>query len=312
MELRSLVDVELREALAPINRAARGEFLPALRTAAQLRERASWGLLDLKLSRACVIGGSVAAACLVERLADEGIAYIEALAADPLAQQRGAVRALVEAVLGAAKSAGVAELSVLAADMDSAQVGALQAAGFVRRQLVGRYTLSGAPASRPLPVERHAGEPQPAGQPWLETLSAMEGQAILSSLGTATGTFSSRQPVLARLAGRLMAVACFQPAASDSPRPVAIVIGDRERKLVCALAGETDALTSLLCFAAARFGLAHVEALAEEDGAASALLAAGYSRTAVRVEMICDPQQVTLPQRATQAAAPAPGVKGGE
>ena len=312
MELRSLVDVELREALAPINRAARGEFLPALRTAAQLRERASWGLLDLKLSRACVIGGSVVAACLVERLADEGIAYIEALAADPLAQQRGAVRVLVEAVLGAAKSAGVAELSVLAADMDSAQVGALQAAGFARRQLVGRYTLSGAPASRPLPVERNAGEPQPVGQPWLETLSAMEGQAILSSLGTATGTFSSRQPVLARLAGRLMAVACFQPAASDSPRPVAIVIGDRERKLVCALAGETEALTSLLCFAAARFGLAHVEALAEEDGAAGALLAAGYSRTAVRVEMVCDPQQVNFPQRATQAAAAAPGVKGGE
>ena len=109
-----------------------------------------------------------------------------------------------------------------------------------------------------------------------------------------------------------MAVACFQPAASDSPRPVAIVIGDRERKLVCALAGETEALTSLLCFAAARFGLAHVEALAEEDGAAGALLAAGYSRTAVRVEMVCDPQQVTFPQRATQAAAAAPGVKGGE
>jgi len=312
MELRSLVDVELREALAPINRAARGEFLPALRTAAQLRERASWGLLDLKLSRACVIGGSVAAACLVEHLADERVAHIEALAADPLAQQRGALRALVEAVLGAAKSAGVAELSVLAADMDSAQVGALQAAGFVRRQLVGRYTLSGAPASRPLPVERHTGEPPPAGQPWLETLSVMEGQAILSSLGAAMGTFSSRRSVLARLAGRLMAVACFQPAASDSPRPVAIVIGDRERKLVCALAGETEALTSLLCFAAARFGLAHVEALAEEDGAAGALLAAGYSRTAVRVEMVCDPQQVNFPQRATQAAAAAPGVKGGE
>ena len=98
------------EALAPINRAARGEFLPALRTAAQLRERASWGLLDLKLTGLCQSGELGGRLAWWERFGRRGIAYIEgapALAADPLAQQRGAVRALVEAVLGRRSRIGV-------------------------------------------------------------------------------------------------------------------------------------------------------------------------------------------------------------
>jgi len=71
MEIRSLADVELKDALGPINRAAGGRtepgMLPLVHTAAQLRERAALGVLDLKLSQALVLPGGIAGACLVER-----------------------------------------------------------------------------------------------------------------------------------------------------------------------------------------------------------------------------------------------------
>lgn len=312
MELRSLVDVDLREALAPINRAARGDFLPALRTVAQLRERAAAGLLDLALSRVCVIGGSVAAACLVERISDETIAHIEALAADALAQQRGALRALIETVQAAAAAAGVTELSALASDMDSALLSALGALGFTRRQSVGRYTLSGPPASRAIPVELAAGEAPPAGQPWLRAGTLAEVTACLTDAATSP-MYGARLPVLSRLGGRFVVLASYA-AGSDgaAATPAAVAVCDRERKLLCALAGETEALASLLCFAAARHGIAHIEAVAESDPAVAALRAAGFVRVAVRVEMVCDPREAAAPQRSTQAAVAAPEKKGRE
>ena len=42
---------------------------------AQLRERAALGVLDLKLSRALLVAGGIAGACLVERVGDR--AHIE-------------------------------------------------------------------------------------------------------------------------------------------------------------------------------------------------------------------------------------------
>jgi hypothetical protein len=314
MELRSLVDVDLREVLAPINRAARGDFVPALRTVAQLRERVAAGLLDLGLSRAGVVGGNVAAACLVLRLAGENIAHIEALAADPLAQQRGAVRALIEAVQTAAGAAGVTEISALVSDLDSAQLSALQAAGFSRRQMVGRYTLSGAPAARSLPVELAPGEPAPSGQPWIRAVSLADVGAVLSDAASASPLYGARLPVLTRLSGRLLALASYPARTEDEAASAAsaVVVCDCERKLLCALAGESEALASLICFAASRHGVAHVDALAESDAAVRALAAAGFARVAARVELVCDPRAAASPQRSTQAAGSAPASKGSE
>lgn len=51
MELRQLAEVDLREAIGPINRAVTGHYLPAVRTVSSVRERAQLGVLDLKLSR---------------------------------------------------------------------------------------------------------------------------------------------------------------------------------------------------------------------------------------------------------------------
>lgn len=314
MELRSLVDVDLREALAPINRAARGDFVPALRTVAQLRERVAAGLLDLGLSRVGVVGGNVAAVCLVLRLAGENIAHIEALAADPLAQQRGAVRALIEAVQTAAAAAGVTEISAFVSEMDSVQLSALQAAGFGRRQMVGRYTLSGAPAARSLPVELALGEPAPSGQPWIRAVPLADIEAVLSDAPAADPLFGARLPVLTRLSSRLLALASYpaRSAAEAGAAANAVVVCDCERKLLCALAGESEALASLICFAASRHGVAHVDALAESDAAVRALTAAGFARVAVRVEMVCDPRAAASSQRPTQAAGSAPASKGSE
>lgn len=288
--------------------------MPALRTVAQLRERAAAGLLDLKLSRACVVGDSVAAACLVERIADEPIAHIEALATDSLAQQRGALRALIEAVQAAAAAAGATELSALASDMDSAQLSALAAAGFTRRQNVGRYTLSGPPATRAIPVELAAGEASPVGQPWLRAVTLAEAAGSLVGAHGASPLYGARLPVLSRLAGRFVALASYAARSDDdsAASPSAVVVCDRDRKLLCALTGETEALASLICFAAARHGIAHIEALAESDPAVAAVSAAGFARVAVRVEMVCDPRAAASPQRPTQAAAAAPEKKGGE
>ncbi len=311
MELRSLVEVELREALSPINRSARGDFVPALRTVAQLRERVACGLLDLKLSRACVVAGHVAATCLVERLADEGSAYIDALSADSLAQQRGASRALVEAVQAATAGAGVSELSLLASDMDSALHSVLQAAGFVRRQSVGRYTLPGPPSAQPIPAVRLGAEEPPRGLPWIQAITLADAGVRLAALQTVSPLFPGRLAVLTRLAGRLSAFA-YVPAGAAVAAASAVLVCDRERKLLCALAGEPDALTALLSFAASRHGIAHLDALAESDPAVAALTAAGFSRTALRVEMVCDPRAVAASPRSTQAAGSAPGAKGRE
>lgn len=313
MELRPLLDVDLREALAPINRAARGEFLPALRTVAQLRERAASGVLDLKLSHAFWVGLALGATCLVEHLADDSVAHMDALAAESLAQQRGAIRALIEAVQGAAAAAGVTELSALVSEMDSTLGPALQLAGFSRRQPVVRYTLQGAPAPLALPTEVEAGQATPTAGHYASLVPVADVLPFLSRVGTAPLLFGQRPSVLQRLAGRLSALRLCTAEDSGATCVKAVVVFDRERKVFCALAGDTEELSALVCLAATRYGIAHMDAIAESHPAVAALKTAGLVRTTVRVELVCDPRQaVDDRQRASQSRAADAAAKGHE
>lgn len=304
MELRPLVDVDLREALAPINRAARGEFLPALRTVAQLRERVAVGVLDLKLSRACYVGGALGATCLVERLADESVAHIDALASEPLAQQRGAVRALVDAVQSAAASAGVAELTVFVSEMDSPLGAALHAAGFTRRQALARYALAGPPSALPLPVELDGVSEPPTSGMFAQAASLAEALPILSAGDPRRLLYAQRPAVLQKLAARLSVLQLYSVAETGrTARPEAALVFDRERKSLCALGGETAALASLVALAATRHGITYLDAIPETHPAVAALQAAGYVRSALRVELTCDPRAVLAAQKSRAAGS---------
>lgn len=293
MELRPLLDVDLREVLAPINRAARGEFLPALRTAAQLRERVSCGVLDLKLSRACIIGGALGAACLVEHVADEPVAHIDALASDPLAQQRGAVRALIEAVQTAAAAAGVTELSILVSETDSALGSTLQSAGFSRRQAVERYALPGPPLAQSLPLEVEAGEPTPAARSMARPATVAEVVPLLATADPVVPLFAQRPSVLQRLSARLSGRLLFHSNESDGASTArAGVVFDRERKSLVALGGDRSSVAALTALVATRHGISYLDALPDQHPAAAALKDVGFVRSAVRVELICDPRSV--------------------
>ena len=293
MELRPLLDVDLREVLAPINRAARGEFLPALRTAAQLRERVACGVLDLTLSRACVVGGALGAACLVEHVADEPVAHIDALASDPLAQQRGAVRALIEAVQTATATAGVTELSILVSETDSVLGSALQSAGFARRQAVERYALPGPPVAQSLPPEVEAGEPTPAAGPFARAAIVADVVPLLATADPIVPLFSQRPSVLQRLSARLSGRLLFSAADRQAvPTARAGVVFDRERKSLIALGGDRASVASLIALAATRHGISYLDALQELHPAGAALQEVGFVRSAVRVELVCDPRAV--------------------
>ena len=312
MELRPLLDVDLREALAPINRAARGEFLPALRTVAQLRERASCGVLDLKLSRGCWVGGALGASCLVDHLADEPVAHIEALASEPLAGQRGAVRALIEAVQTATAAAGVTDLSMLVSELDSSLGAVLQAVGFSRRQGVERYLLSGAPAALALPTEIDASTAPGASGSYARPTTLAAVQALLATAGA--GLYGQRPSVLHKLSPRLSVwelITVSGPEATVTPQ--AAVVFDRERKSLCALGGETAQLAALIALVATRHGVAYLDALVDSDPAGAALRLAGFARMALRAELSCDPRQaVAERQRATAESGGGTGRKGSE
>lgn len=310
MELRSLVDVDLREVLAPINRSARGEFVPALRTAAGLRERAGQGVLDLGLSRACFVGGTLGGACLVDRLRadDAGAvapstgAQIDALAADSLAQQRGALRALIESVQTATADAGVEALRIIVSEMDSALLGLLAATGFVRRGGVERYTLSGAPTALPLPTEVAAGTRPDAtdSSPWVRPVAMADVAGLLGAGDEGALLFSQRPSVLARLSARLTVLGL---SLAGDDRIVAAAVADRERKLLLSLAGQGDALSALVYLLCLRHGVQHVDAIQPDHPGVAALGAVGFQRTAVRIELVCDPRAVVAERRARAAAA---------
>jgi GNAT superfamily N-acetyltransferase len=283
------VDVDLREALAPVNRGhggqQAGQFVPALRTAAQLRERAAAGVLDLKLSRACFIGGALLGTCLVERVGER--AHLDAVSVEPLAQQRGAGRALVDAVFTAAAAAGVKRLSAYVSDFDGTLQAILQGAGASRLRTVVRHILSGAPA--PLPQPRDLEElpaPEDLAEACARTVPMSEALALLPGASDAGELLFSQEPeVLSRLSGRLRAHVYLEPR---SKSPAAVVICERERKLLYTLSGATASLASLLCLVAARHGIACLDALPDGHPAEASLAAAGFARAALRAEWVKD------------------------
>ena len=129
MECKSLAEVELRDATYPLNRSVPSNFLPALRTAAQLRELVALSVIDPSLSKVIVLSGKVVGCCLVERASDG--ATLSALGIEPLAQQRGGGRVLLDAVTTAARAAKLHWLSVESSAADASQQALLLSAGFV-------------------------------------------------------------------------------------------------------------------------------------------------------------------------------------
>lgn len=279
MEIKALDEVDLRAATAPLNRAATS-FLPLVRTPALLRERARLGVLDLKLSRAAVVGEQPAGACLLERDGDE--AFIAGAAAEPPAQQRGGWHVLLDAVLAAAGKAGVRRVTIEASEHDPQLLGALQAAGFVRSRELGRYTLAGAPNHALVPPEADDNSPAPASGRYARAVSIDEALPLLS---TEAPPFGRRAEVLRKLAPLYTLRGLFDAGAGADSRPLAVVVVERDRKLLVALGGEPEAAAQLVALAAARHEARFVDAVPEGDPLAGALLKAGFQFAQLRVEL---------------------------
>lgn len=285
MELRSLADIELKDVLGPINRSAAGRAAPlmpaAVHTAAQLRERAALGVLDLKLSRALLVAGGIAGACLVERVGER--AHIEALGVDTLAQQRGGGRALCEEVVGSAAAAGVRCLTALCSDLDPQLLAILHAAGFVRLREVARYTLApSGPVQALLPEELGPdssgfGSPGPAAQ----LVPPAEALAVLAPETPPEAPFAQQPEVLRRLSPKLTAVVLRAPAGIT-----AAAVADRERRQLLSLCGRSErAAAQLAALLAARQGIQHIDAMPLDDPMTAAVSAAGFQRASLRVEL---------------------------
>lgn len=282
MELRPVADVELKEVLGPINRAASGRtapgMLPLVHSAAQLRERAALGVLDLKLSRALLLGGGIAGACLVERVGDQ--AHLDVLGVDPLAQQRGGGRALCEEVVAAAAAAGVRRLSAFCSDFDAQLLPILQAVGFVRVREVARYTLApGGPTQSLVPTELAAGAESKDAQVVAQAVPLAEALTFLAAAQAPEAPFGQQTEVLRRLSPKLTAVVLHTPAGI-----AAAAVADRERRQLLAVGGQEQAAAQLAALLAARYGILSIDALPVDDPATAAVSAAGFQRASLRVE----------------------------
>lgn len=274
MELKSLAEVDLREAIGPINRAVTGHYLPLVRTASVLRERAQAGVLDLKLSRCAFIGRELVGTCLVERV--EELAHIDVIGVEPLAQQRGVDRALLESACVAAEAGAVTRITATVPEGDGVLTKLLGAAGFVAQRSVARWLQSG--ALPPLDLPRSVDEEGPEGAPHWGPLAGPAALAFLAALPQASAAPFGMQPrVLERLLPKLQA---FAVLSGDGPQAVALL--DKDRHLIAALGGETAALTGLCGVLVARQGAQVVEGLAGGDDAEAALRAVGLTRAAVR------------------------------
>lgn len=285
MELRSLADIELKDVLGPINRSAAGRtapgMTPAVHTVAQLRERAALGVLDLKLSRALLIAGGIAGACLVERVGDR--AHLEALGVDPLAQQRGGGRALCEEVVGGAATAGVRRLTALCADLDAQLLPILHAVGLVRLRDVARYVLSpSGPVQALIPEELAADGGDLAGLPSAAQLvPPAEALAVLGPNTPPAPSFLQQPEVLLRLSPKLTAAVLRSPAGIT-----AAAVADRERRQLLSLWGQSEqAAAQLAALLSARYGIHYIDALPIDDPMTAAVSAAGFQRTSLRVEL---------------------------
>jgi hypothetical protein len=284
MDIKALEEVDLRAATAPLNRAGTA-FLPSVRTAAQLRERARLQVLDLKLSRAAVLSAGpdgeppqTGGCCLIERDGDE--AFVVGVSAEPLMHQRGGWVGLVEAALAAAAKAGVRRVTAEASEHDPGQLGGLQAARFSRARELARYTLPGAPNRSLVPEDLGDDSAAPAPAGGGRYARAVSIDVALPLLQTESPTFGRRPEVLRKLAPLYTVRALF-----EGDRPVAAVVVERERKLLVALGGEPEAAAQLAALAAARYEARFVDAVPEGDPMAGPLEQAGFQRAAVRVEL---------------------------
>ncbi len=298
MDLKPLSEVDLREAIGPINRAVTGHYLPSVRTASQLRERAALGLLDLRLSRCAFINRELVGACLVERVDDH--AHLDAIGVEPLSQQRGVGHALLEAACVAAEATGVRVFSAEAPESDAAALATLQSAGFRWHRQLSRWALQGQPAALPLP-EEVADDPRGtgsqlalvAGQTFIRKVQLSEALEFLDSM-TAPGPRDGRKPseppfmrqpaVLRRLEGKLSAFLLLQLESHEPVLGAAIVERDRHQ-LLC-LGGEGERVAPLVSLLLSRHGVTQADPVPDQDAAASALLAAGLVRVAVRCELL--------------------------
>lgn len=275
MDLKSLADVELRDATFPLSRSAPSNFLPALRTPVILRELVALGVLDPGLSKVIVQNGRVVGCCLVE-VGAQG-AYISGLGTDALSQQRGGSRALIEAVIAAGKQAQLGRLSVEVSEADAGPQGLWQAVGFVPLRTRLRMALLGTPNRALLP------DPDDRACMAATRISAVPcGDALgfLQHHGPSLLGAAVSPAVLGKLEKRLSAAAMLVGSAIE-----AVVIVDKERKLLVALAGDPAYLPQLAVYAAARLSAAYVDSLADDDPAVEALESAGFSRIAVRTEL---------------------------
>lgn len=289
MEVSPLEEVDLREVTGPLNRAV-SNLRPLLRTATQLRERATAGVLDVRLSRVCTLGGKLVGVALLERVTRGAglppLAHLDALVVDPLAQQRGGQRILVEAVCAAAAAADITRLTAIESESDAATLDTLQRAGFARVRPVLRLHLPGAPAPIPTPTELEDGkipEGLPAGQLLARVAGLDDALAVFARYSVPSDVPFGQHPiVLKRLASRLAAWVAFE----RGKPPVAAAIIDAERKLIVAAAGEQAALAGLTALLAARPGVTLLDGLPEGHPAEAALLQAGFQRAAMRIELV--------------------------
>lgn len=292
MEVRPLADEDLRDIVGPLNRSV-SSLRPLLRTAVQLRERVAAGVLDLRLSRVAFLGGKLVGVALVERVARGSelppLIHLDALVVEPLAQQRGGVRILTEAVCAGVAAAGGTRLTAIESESDAVTLEALQLAGFGRLRPILRFTLPGAPAPVPLPTELFEGELPPEGakpdERFARPVSLDEALAVFARFGVPSDApFGQHPAVLRRLAGRLTAWA----VGTRGQPPLGAAVIDVERKQLVTAAGETEPLAGLLALLAARPGVTLLDGLPEGHPAEAALQLAGFQRAALRIELARD------------------------
>ena len=192
MERKSLAEVELRDAAFQLNRSAPSNFLPALRTASQLGELTTLGVLDQALSQVVMLAGKVGGCCLVERVPTGG--FLSVLTCEPLAQQRGGGRVLLDAVITAARTAKLGQLTIEVSEADAAQESLLSSAGFARQHTLCRMALAQAPNRSLLPTEATA-------------ISIDDAVTFLKTAPTWQPAPSVEGEVLRKLAPRLTALA---------------------------------------------------------------------------------------------------------
>jgi len=275
MELKSLQEVDLKEATFPLSRSAPSNFLPALRTPAYLRELLQAGVLDATLSKVAVAGGHVAGCCLVLRTPLGG--FVSGLGVAPLAAQQGAMRILLDAVIAEATAANLGSLSIETNEADAGPQGVFQTVGFVPVATRLRMALLRSPDRSVLPSETADDDPAAVRAISVPVEEALTFQTAHECLAPPLG---QHPDVLLKFKKRLVAAAIVQGA-----QPRAMVVVETDRKLVVSLCGELDPLRQIAVFAAARLKAAFADSLLPSDPACEALALAGFDKIAVRSEL---------------------------